>query len=229
MVAEAVGKLKMRAAYKQFIGPLTPGVRLMLLILTVFYVLTLAGELTHRWSVYPWVGLSGPAFWHGHIWKVVTYALVPASVLDALFNWVMILFMGSWLEREWTRGQMWLICLSSTLCTGLVWVLVRSSSELMLVGTTPIVFGMLAAWGWLCGHQRVLFWFMWDMSVRQVAIVMTIFSWLMMALACAGPVIATIMLAGSVAGLLHIWIYLRLLRARPGQAIDSERIGRLEL
>jgi len=229
MVATLLEIRGMKRTFRQFLAPLSAGVVTILMVLTVFYLLTLVCVLTKTWSLFSWLGLQGEGFWHGKLWTIVTYALIPATVLDALFNWIMILVLGSWLERAWSRNQMWLLCLTSTLGVGLLYILVKSSSPLFLVGTTPVVFGFVAAWGWLCGHERILFWFMWEMSVRQAAILMTIITWLAMAFGCVGPVIATIMLGGSAAGLAHIWLHLRLVGARPSRTVDSERMGRLEL
>jgi hypothetical protein len=87
---------------------------------------------------------------------------------------------------------------------------------------------LLAAWGRLFGHERVLAWFMWDMSVRQAAILFAVIGFVIM-LPCAGPINAAIMLCGGVTGLAYLAARSRFLRARPSKAVSSERIGRLEI
>jgi membrane associated rhomboid family serine protease len=219
----------MKRLYRQFISPLSSGVLPLLLLLTVCYVLTWIGSVTGSWDLWRLLGLNAANFWHGRFGSLLSYSLVPATLLDAVFNWIFILVLGSWLERQWNRAQMWLLFLTSTLASGCLYLVLFASSPLSLAGTAPVVFGFLAAWGWLCGRERVLLFFLWEMSVRTAAALMTAIVWLTMALGCVGPVLATVMLAGSLGGLAHIWVYLRWLRGRPGELAANDRIGRLEL
>ncbi len=218
----------MRRAWHQFLAPLTAGVRVLLLVLTVAYLVAVFGILSHQYDLYPWLGLNGPAFWHGRIWPIVTYALLPATLVDFLFNWVMVLCLGAYLERVWSRWQLWRHCCICALGAGVAKILLEPASPFLMVGTTPIVFGLLASWGWLFANERVLFWFIWDMTVRQAAILLTIIGALLM-LPCAGLKTTAIMLCGGLAGLISIWIQTRLVRARASRPFVSERMGRLEL
>jgi membrane associated rhomboid family serine protease len=218
----------MSILWKRFLAPLTAGARMLLLILTVLYVVAVAGVFSHAYNLYNWLALSGPAFWKGQIWLIVTYALLPASLLDFLFNWILILFLGSWLERAWSRSQLWTYCLVAAAGAGLAKVLVQPASPFAMVGTTPIVFGLLVAWGKHFGHEKVLFWFIWEMTVRQAAVLLIAISFLVM-LPCAGLVNASIMLCGGVGGWLYLGLQSRLIRARRSQTVASERMGRLEL
>jgi membrane associated rhomboid family serine protease len=218
----------MKAAWHRFLAPLTPGVRVLLLVLTVAYVGAVSGIFSRSYNMYPWLGLNGPTFWHGRVWPIVTYSLLPATLLDFIFNWVMVLVLGTYLERVWSCRQLWRHCLISTLGAGLAKVLLDPAGPALMVGTTPIVFGLLAAWGSLFATERVLFWFIWDMSVRQVALVLAIVSALLM-LPCAGIKTVAIMLCGGVAALVSLWVQSRFCRARASRSFVSERMGRLEL
>jgi membrane associated rhomboid family serine protease len=218
----------MKAAWHRFLAPLTPGVRVLLFVLAVTYVGAVTGIFSRSYNVYPWLGLNGWTFWHGCVWTIVTYALLPASLLDFLLNWVMVLFVGVYLERVWSRRQFWRHCLISTLGAGVAKVLLDPAGPMLMVGTTPIVFGLLAAWGWIFANERVLFWFIWDMTVRQVAIVLAIVCVLLM-LPCAGVKTVAIMLCGGVAALASLWVQSRFVRSRASRSFVSERMGRLEL
>jgi membrane associated rhomboid family serine protease len=218
----------MKHAWRSFLGPLTLGVRVMLLVLTAIYLTAVAGVFTKAYNLYSWLALSGAAFWSGKIWTILTYAVLPATLVDFLFNWLLILFLGSYLERVWTHQQLWIFCGVAALGGGLAKVILQPFSPVILVGTSPIVFGLLAAWGLLFRHERILFWFMWEMSVRQAAILLTVISFLLM-LPCAGLINDLIMLSGGLAG----WLYVRAATAvtlsRSSRTIVSERMGRLEL
>jgi len=218
----------MRTTWHRFLAPLTPGVRVLLCVLTICYLVAIAGFYSHSYDLYPSLGLAGPLFWHGKLWTILTYGLLPATLLDFLFNWVMILVFGSWLERVWSRWQLWLYCGACAFGAGVVKVLVQPSTPTLMVGTAPVVFGLLAAWGMLFAGERVLFWFLWEMPIRQAAIVMAVITFVAM-LPCAGPVVAGIMLSGGVAGLIFLALQSRLLHSRVSRNVVSERMERLEL
>ena len=159
---------------------------------------------------------------------MVTYTLLPATLFDFLFNWVMIFVVGSWLERVWSRWQLWLYCGLCSLGAGLVKLLIQPASPVLMVGTAPAVFGLLAAWGILFAQERILFWFLWDMTIRQAAVVLAIISVLVM-LPCAGPITAGIMVSGGVAGVIVLWAQRKVLHDRTSRVVVSERMERLEL
>ncbi len=218
----------MRRIWQSVWGPLGPAVRGLLFVLAAVYVAALVGAYSHTYNLYDWLVLSGPRFRKGEVWRIVSYALLPAGIMDFLFNGMMLLFLGPLLERAWSRRELWCYCGISAGGAGLAQVLLRGGSPAVLVGTAPVIFGLLAAWGLVCGHEKVLFGFVWEMSVRHAAMLFAVFGFLVM-LATTGAINALIMLCGGVAGLLYLAARSRVLRARPSQTVTSERIGRLEL
>jgi membrane associated rhomboid family serine protease len=192
------------------------------------YVAAMVGIWSRTYNLYDWLGVNGRGFWDGHVWTIVTYALLPASIWDFLFNWVMIVAIGAWLERKWSRTELWFCCLLAVLAAGVAKVVIQPSSLGMMVGTTPVVFGLLAAWGRLFSYESVQLWFLWDMTVRQAAILLTVIGFVVM-IPCSGPVNAAIMLCGTPAGLLFVWLQTRIIHRRSSQTVASERMGRLEL
>ena len=218
----------MKAVWHRFVGPLTPGVRVVVAVLAIMGMAAIIGVFSRAYNLYAWLGLSGASFWKGRVWTIVTYALLPAGIWDFLFNWIVILFLGVWLERVWSRGELWLCCLISILAAGLAKVIVQPSGQLLMVGTMPVVFGLLAAWGRLFAYEKILFWFIWEMTARQAAILMTVIGFVIM-LPCAGLVNASIMLCGAPAGLLYVWLRGKIAHGRASRTVTSERMGRLEL
>jgi membrane associated rhomboid family serine protease len=218
----------MKATWHRFVGPLTPGVRAIVLVLALTGLAAVIGVSSGAYNLYPWLALSGVDFWKGHVWTIVTYALLPATIWDFLFNWIVILFLGVWLERVWSRHELWLCCLFAVLAAGLAKVMVQPSGQLLMVGTMPVVFGLLAAWGRLFAYEKILFWFIWEMTARQAAILMTVIGFVIM-LPCAGLVNAGIMLCGAPAGLLYVWLRGKITHGRASRTVSSERMGRLEL
>jgi membrane associated rhomboid family serine protease len=218
----------MRTLWHRFWLPLTPGVRVILSVLIVMYVAAIIGRFTHAYDLYSPLALSGRDFWSGHVWKIVTYALLPAGLFDFLINWLMILAIGSWLERRWSKTELWMYCLISVVAVGLVRVVVQPSSVWLLVGTTPVVLGLLTAWGRLFTHERVLLGLIWDTSVREAAILLIAASFVIM-IPCAGIINALIMMVAVPAVLLTLWLQSKLTWRHRGQTVESERMGRLEL
>ncbi|MBE0540582.1 MAG: rhomboid family intramembrane serine protease [Verrucomicrobia bacterium] len=218
----------MKSLWHRFVGPLTPGVRVIVAILVLMGLAVIIGGYSRAYDLYPWLSLSGAGFWKGRLWTILTYGLLPAGIWDFLFNWIVILFLGVWLERIWSRGELWLCCLFALLAAGLAKVIIQPSDPLLMVGTMPVVFGLLAAWGRLFAYEKILFWFIWEMTVRQAAILMTVIGFIIM-LPCAGVVNAGIMLCGAPAGLLYVWLRGKITHARASRTVTSERMGRLEL
>src|SRR4029078_12807127 len=105
----------MAHAWHHFLAPLKPGVRVILAILAVMYGALLVGRFTHSYYLYSWLALNPPAFWHGRVWEILTYALLPATFLDFLINSWMVVWLGVWLERVWTQRELWVYCMISAL------------------------------------------------------------------------------------------------------------------
>jgi membrane associated rhomboid family serine protease len=218
----------MKQAWRSFLAPLTPGVRALLVLLTATYVIAVAGIFTRTYNLYPSLGLTGPAFWTGKVWQLITYALLPATLVDFLINWLVIFCLGSWLERVWSWRQFWFFCALAAVGTGAARVLILPSSPRMMVGTAPIAFAVTAAWGLLFSQEKVLLWFLWETTVRQAAILLILICALIM-LPCAGLINVSIMLLAALIGWLYVRVSAALTRARPGRTVISERMGRLEI
>lgn len=186
------------------------------------------GKFSHAYDLYRWLGVSGPNFWHGQVWELITYPLLPMTALDFVFNSLMIVLLGGLLERIWSRAEFWTYCAVAAVGAGLARVVLQFSSPFPMTGMAPVVFGLLAAWGYLLGQERVPFAFFGEIIVWQLALlagatgfVTTLFS--------TGLVNALILLAGGLTGLLYLWLRSKILMTRESRVVHSERINRLEL
>jgi membrane associated rhomboid family serine protease len=213
----------MKETIQRFFQVLTPGTAVLLAAVTVGFVLDMVGASS-------WLMLGPRGFWHGKVWTVVTHAFIPASVMDLLFNGLFLFMLGTWIERVWSRYELWAVCLLSALATGLFKVAVAPGDEALLFGTLPLALGLLVVWARLFGHEKVLFMGVWEMTVRQCALLIGIIDILVMATCpCFGLVNSLAVIMAAVVG----WVYLTLkwkwnLRA-PARTVDSNRISRLEL
>ena len=218
----------MERIWHRFLASLTPGVRILLCILSAVYLAAIIGKFSHAYDLYHWLALSGTNFRHGQIWRVVTYPLLPVGVLDLLFNSLMIILLGGLLERIWSRSELGMYCVVAAVGAGLARVILQFSNPVPMTGTGPLVFGLLAAWGCLFGHEKISLGHFGEITVRQLALLVGIIS-LVTTWFSAGLISAGIMLAGGLTGLFYLWLRARLLMARGSRIVDSERINRLEL
>jgi membrane associated rhomboid family serine protease len=213
---------------QRFFALLTPGAQVLLGLLAAAYLAAVIGKLIHAFDLYGWLALSGPKFWSGQIWRLLTYALLPAGILDFIMNSVALVMMGRLLEGHWSRGQLWLYCVVAAAGAGLAKVVLQFASPLPLMGAAPMMFGLLIAWGFLCGRENVAIVAFGEMAVWKLVLGAGAVSVLIMFLT-AGLVTAIIMAAGGLTGWLFLWLKHKWLMNRDGIVVHSKRINRLEL
>lgn len=218
----------MKVFWQRFTAALTPGVRTLLSLLTVLYVLALAGKLTRTVDLLHWLAASAPDFWHGQVWRFITYALLPAGILDFAMNAFALVVLGSLLERHWTRRELWRFCALAAAGAGFTDVLLAGAGSPPLTGATPMMFGLLIAWAFISGHEVVLVPIFGQSTVKQMVLVLAAASVLLMFFS-AGLTATLIMASGGLAGWLYLWLRQKWLMTRANRIVPSERIHRLEL
>lgn len=214
----------MNRFWNQFLAALTPGVRVLLGVLTAVALATFIGKATRVLDLNGWLALGAQLFWHGQIWRLLTYALLPAGVLNFIFNAFALIVLGGWLERVRSKGGLWIICIVSAVGAGLAALLLL----VPLSGAGPMIFGLLAAWGFHCGHERISMFPFGEMTVRQLAWAAATVSLLFTAFT-AGWQMAAVMAAGGLSGWFYVWAWHKWLMSRASRIVPSERISRLEL
>ncbi|MGA2747949.1 MAG: rhomboid family intramembrane serine protease [Verrucomicrobiota bacterium] len=203
----------MRAFYQRVAAMLTPGVGFLLALWIGLF-------LTSRF--YPlrdWLALSGPAVWHGQVWRLASYAALPASWPDLLMSSIALVWFGGTVERFWRAGEFLLYCLVAAAGAGLVKVALQYFSPGALLGPGPVCFALLAAYARLCAQDAVM---------RQTVILFAVISVLLLG-SVAGVISAVIALSGGACGLGYLWLRSEWRRPRGGQNAVSQRISRLEL
>ena len=138
----------MKHLWHRFLASLTPGVRILLCLLSAVYLAAVIGKFSHAYDLYRWLAVSGPNFWHGQVWELITYPLLPTTVFDFVFNSLMIVLLGGLLERIWSRAEFWTYCAVAAVGAGLAKVILQFSNPFPMTGMAPVVFGLLAAWGY---------------------------------------------------------------------------------
>lgn len=103
------------------------------------------------------LALSGRGLLHGMIWQLVTYVFVNSMPINFIFSALMILFIGSAIERQWRTASfiaLWLVI--SVIC-GLLWVLLSLILGVNYIGTGAgaCTYGLLAIFGILNRGKRI--------------------------------------------------------------------------
>lgn len=84
-------------------------------------------------------GLSAGGVLHGRVWQLLTYPFIYDNPMNLVFSGLMILFVGSAVEREWrTASFLWLWVVVSV-GGGILWVLIS-----LLTGGSPVGMGAAA-------------------------------------------------------------------------------------
>jgi membrane associated rhomboid family serine protease len=219
---------EMNSLWQRFLAVLRPGTRLMLALLAMFYLAALAGNLSGTVDLYAWLTLNGLDFWRGQVWRLMTYALLPAGMTDFLVNGIALVLLGCLLERHWSRSEFWVYCAFAVAGAGMAKVGLQFSSPGPLAGTAPMMFGLLAAWAFVCGRETVLLFPIGEVTVWKVALVAGA-AGLVATVFTVGVVAAVIMAAGGAAGWAQLWVKHKWLMSRAARVARSERIQRLEL
>jgi membrane associated rhomboid family serine protease len=209
-------------------GSLTPGVRVLLVVLTVSYLVAVIGRTLGVYDLYHWLALDPSAVWKGYVWQVFTYPLLPEGFMSFIFNTIAVVWLGRQLEREWSRWELWSYCVLAATGAGAAKLLLSFWNGYPLTGTASIVFGILAAWLRLFGHEKAMFWSGSETTILRAGLLMTAIGLLLM-LFTAGWVDTLVMFCGGLAGWLYLSLRWKLNREQPSQVAESGRIRRLEL
>jgi membrane associated rhomboid family serine protease len=218
----------MKRLWHRVLGWLTPGIRGVLGLLSAACLATLIGTFSGLYDLDRWLALSGPGFWSGQFWQIITYVILPVSLVNFLINGLMIAFFGGSLERIWSRREVWFYCVLVTAGTGLAKVLFQFSLPSSLAGSAPLFFGLLAAWGFLFRNEKISLGWGGEITIGLVAFLAGIMNFALI-LFSAGLSNAFIMSAGGLAGLLYLWLQAKIIMARASRVVLSDRIRRLEI
>ena len=218
----------MRRFWLRYSGSLASGVRTILFIMAAAYIAAWVGRILNAYDLQRWLALNPTAFWAGRVWTVVTYVLVPAGLMNSIFNLLLIGWLGSCLEKMWSRWELWTYCLLTVVAGGATKLLFARFDPTLLIGAMPMACGLVVAWLRLRGHERVQLWLLGETTVLFMGLIMlaawAVFLWLN-----AGRISAVIVLAAAFCGWLYLSLRWKLNREQPGRPVESQRMRRLEL
>jgi membrane associated rhomboid family serine protease len=110
-------------------------------------------------------GIRSGGFWP---WQLVTHELVHVDGLAWFFNMLMLYFFGGRLEDLWGVRRYVQFLLACTLAAAAVYLLLTLLFDTLapLMGMSGIAFGMLVAFGILFPNQRIMLYFVAEVTMR---------------------------------------------------------------
>lgn len=205
--------------------PFSPGAALFVLVAAVPFL----GFVTGLYKLHPYLGLNPSAVWRGEIWRLFTFALLPSGPIDFLVGAWTILWLGPWLEREWSAAECWLYGGIATTCSGLVACLLFPRLNGYLGGTSLVVACLLVLWARLCGHQRIEPFPGWQTTVRTYALAFGGLIALVAWFSCGRWFVLPMLAASAAAGWAYLSLRWRWLDRAAHRPVEIRRGRHLEL
>jgi membrane associated rhomboid family serine protease len=135
----------------------TPGVTTIIILLIAGFLLsTFAGGFA-----IDFFALSAKNVLHGRIWQILTYPFVSNSPFNLIFSSLMVLFIGSIIEREWRTTSFLLLWLVISTGCGVLWMIVNIffGKNFIGMGAAGCTYGLLATMGLLLRGRRFFMFF----------------------------------------------------------------------
>ncbi len=144
----------------------TPAVTVILVLMVTGYALIHYAEgfiISH-------FAISASGVFGGKIWQLVTYSFIDMCGLTLIFNGLLVLFVGSAIEREWRTKSFVLLWLVVSIVCGIIWVLFNWLTGLNYIGagSGACGFGIIAVFGLLYRRKRFLVFF-WAVEAQYIA------------------------------------------------------------
>ena len=130
----------------------TPGVTTILILLIVGILLS---TFAHSFTI-DILALNPQSVLHGKIWQLVTYPFVNCSPMGLIFSGLMMLMLGSAIERQWRTASFLLLWLIISSVCGLLWVIVNllTRNNFIGMGASGCTYGLIATIGLLYRDRR---------------------------------------------------------------------------
>jgi membrane associated rhomboid family serine protease len=107
------------------------------------------------------------------LWQLITYSFINPCPWNLVFNGMVVLFIGSAIEREWQSRSFLLLWLIVCITCGTLWLLVNLILGLnyLGMGTGACAYGLIAAFGLLFRRKR-FFAFFWTVEAQYLALIL---------------------------------------------------------
>lgn len=197
--------------YRLMVEPLRGGVRTLLILNVVIFVLRFFVQLKAGAAFDILFGLSEDFYTRGFYWKIVTYMFLHGGFFHLLFNMLILYFMGTETERTIGTPNFLLLYFISGMLSGLGWLLLSGGGR--VIGASGAVCGVLGAFAALFPNRRitVLLFFIIPITMRAWVLVLVLAGLeVMFMVSHVMPIIAhSAHLTGLAVGYIYAWIAFR--------------------
>lgn len=159
------------------------------------------------------LAVTGESVIKGKIWQVITYSFVDPFVWNLIFNMIIVLFMGSSIEREWGTKSFLMLWFVTGISCALIWIFFSLATGRIDVGSGAYscVFGIIATFGLLYRHTRMWFYFF-TLEAQYIAMILIAVGVIL----CIPQPIALIWVIGALIGYLYVKLRWRMAAPRGG-------------
>ncbi len=210
----------MRAQYR---GQRTSAVTWLLCVVGVAFVFQLAYErVLHSPLLNQTFALTAPALAQGHLWTLVTYALLHTNVLQLLLNGLCLFLLGRELIPLAGNRRFLGLCFAAAVSGGLAWSGVHGwGHDASLMGAFSLVAALFIVWACAYPEREIpfLLFFVLPVTLKPKVLAWTLLGFEALALLfCEIPGSLDLDLAPSahLGGMLTGWIFYRYFLANNG-------------
>lgn len=169
------------------------------------------------------LGVSADGVFSGRLWQVVTYAFVQDSAMMLVFNCMVILFIGSTIEREWRTASFLALWFVVSVACGVLWagITLITGINAVGVGATACCYGFISTMGLLHRGTRFFFFFT-TLEAQHVALIVIGIG---IVLNIMRP-ITLVWIAGALVAYVYVkaqWSHMRKGTFRPGPRDAGQR------
>ncbi|HQQ79284.1 MAG TPA: rhomboid family intramembrane serine protease [Thermoanaerobaculia bacterium] len=146
-----------------------PVTRALLVLVAAGYLLTLAWPVAAAWLV-----LAPGAVLAGQVWRLLTYAVVGASISGVLFSLLLVWSLGSEMEPRWGSRRFALFLVAAAAAAGVLGLFVGGGA-----GLAPVLLALIFAWMLEGPSQSLLFFGVFPMTrlaFAALALILVVFS-----------------------------------------------------
>jgi len=184
-----------------FGGGLTPAVRGLLTANVAVFLLQMVLSSEFEYTF----GLTPAAVWvRRAIWQPVTYMFLHGGLMHLLFNLLVLWMFGSALEGVWGSAFFLRYYFIVGIGAGLSNALLTPSSEVIIIGASGAMYGLLAAYGLLFPNNIIYFYFLFPIKAKYLVAMFGIFEFISSLRPGASPIAHVVHLGGMVIGVLYL-------------------------
>jgi membrane associated rhomboid family serine protease len=128
---------------------------------TAILALLILGELVSKVApdfTKSFLVLSASNIIRGRVWQLITYPFISGLMVNLIFNGIMVLFVGSAIEREWRTISFLILWIFISVMCGLIWTTVNlaTGDNFYGIGASGCIYGLIATMG-LLFRDRLFF------------------------------------------------------------------------